>query len=58
METSQDAVRSSRATAGEAGVGKTAKQLVGLIPAAGRGTRLAPLPFSKELVPVGFQHAS
>ena len=31
---------------------------MGLIPAAGRGTRLAPLPFSKELVPVGFQHAS
>ncbi|MDO4904596.1 MAG: sugar phosphate nucleotidyltransferase [Lautropia sp.] len=32
--------------------------LVGLIPAAGRGTRLAPLPFSKELVPVGYQRAS
>ena len=33
-------------------------RLVGLIPAAGRGTRLAPLPFSKELMPVGFTHAS
>lgn len=31
------------------------RDLVGLIPAAGRATRLAPLPFSKELVPVGFQ---
>ena len=31
--------------------------LVGLIPAAGRGTRLSPLPFSKELMPVGYQHA-
>ena len=58
METCQDAVCSPRATAGEAGVGKAARRLVGLIPAAGRGTRLAPLPFSKELVPVGFQHAS
>ena len=28
--------------------------LVGLIPAAGRGTRIAPLPFSKELFPIGF----
>lgn len=58
METCQDAVCSPHATAGEAGVGKAARRLVGLIPAAGRGTRLAPLPFSKELVPVGFQHAS
>lgn len=58
METCQDAVCSPRATAGGAGVGKAARRLVGLIPAAGRGTRLAPLPFSKELVPVGFQHAS
>src|SRR5262245_39032953 len=31
------------------------KQVVGLIPAAGRATRLAPLPFSKELYPIGFQ---
>ena len=33
------------------------RPIVGLIPAAGRATRLAPLPFSKELVPVGFQRA-
>ena len=31
------------------------QQLVGIIPAAGRGTRLAPLPFSKELFPLGYQ---
>jgi len=29
-------------------------KLVGLIPAAGKGTRIAPLPFSKELFPIGF----
>ncbi|MGQ9555782.1 MAG: sugar phosphate nucleotidyltransferase [Anaerolineae bacterium] len=29
-------------------------ELVGLIPAAGRGSRLAPLPSSKELFPIGF----
>ena len=29
-------------------------EIVGLIPAAGRATRLAPLPCSKELLPVGF----
>ncbi len=29
--------------------------IVGLIPAAGKGTRLAPLPFSKELFPLGYQ---
>ncbi|MGE0802693.1 MAG: NDP-sugar synthase [Lautropia sp.] len=34
------------------------REIVGLIPAAGRATRLAPLPFSKELVPVGFQRAA
>ncbi len=28
--------------------------LVGLIPAAGKGTRLHPLPFSKELYPIGY----
>ncbi|MDO4637389.1 MAG: sugar phosphate nucleotidyltransferase [Lautropia sp.] len=44
---------------GRAAPGGTAPAVrrVGLIPAAGRGTRLAPLPFSKELMPVGFQHA-
>jgi glucose-1-phosphate thymidylyltransferase len=30
-------------------------EVVGLVPAAGRGTRIAPLPCSKELFPVGFQ---
>ena len=30
-----------------------ARPIVGVIPAAGRGTRLAPLPCSKELLPVG-----
>ena len=29
--------------------------LVGLIPAAGKGTRIQPLPCSKEVLPVGFQ---
>ena len=33
-------------------------EIVGLIPAAGRATRLAPLPCSKELLPVGFQSAA
>jgi len=30
-------------------------KLVGIIPAAGRGARLGPLPFSKELFPLDFQ---
>lgn len=30
-------------------------ELVGLVPAAGWGRRLSPLPFSKEVYPVGFQ---
>ena len=29
--------------------------LIGLIPAAGKGSRLSPLPFSKELYPIGYQ---
>jgi glucose-1-phosphate thymidylyltransferase len=29
-------------------------RVIGVIPAAGKGTRLAPLPFSKELFPLGF----
>jgi glucose-1-phosphate thymidylyltransferase len=33
---------------------KVNNDLVGLIPAAGKGTRIAPLPFSKELFPIGF----
>jgi len=34
-----------------------AHEIVGLVPAAGRATRLAPIPCSKELLPVGFQSA-
>src|SRR5262245_55704587 len=30
-------------------------ELVGLIPAAGQATRIAPLPCSKEIFPVGFR---
>lgn len=30
-------------------------EVVGLVPAAGRGKRLAPLPCSKELYPIGFR---
>ena len=30
-------------------------EVVGIVPAAGLGTRLAPLPFSKELFPLGYQ---
>ena len=29
------------------------KDVIGLIPAAGRATRLGHLPFSKELLPIG-----
>ena len=32
--------------------------LIGLIPAAGLGTRIAPLPLSKELFPIGFTDAA
>ncbi|MEE8125214.1 MAG: hypothetical protein V3T42_05320 [Nitrospirales bacterium] len=31
------------------------KEVVGLIPAAGQGKRIGPLPMSKELFPIGFQ---
>jgi glucose-1-phosphate thymidylyltransferase len=31
------------------------RTLIGLVPAAGKATRLHPLPFSKELYPVGFR---
>lgn len=34
---------------------KLPEEVIGLIPAGGRATRLAPLPMSKELYPVGFQ---
>ena len=33
-------------------------EIIGLVPAAGRATRLAPLPCSKELLPVGFQSSA
>ncbi len=29
--------------------------MIGLVPAAGHGTRISPLPLSKELFPIGFQ---
>lgn len=32
--------------------------LIGLIPAAGKGTRLYPLPFSKELYPIGYHEVA
>ncbi len=32
--------------------------LIGLIPAAGKGTRLHPLPFSKELYPIGYHEVT
>ena len=32
-------------------------EIIGLIPAAGLATRIAPLPFSKELFPIGFNTA-
>ena len=34
------------------------RQVVGLVPAAGSGKRIAPLPCSKELFPIGFQLAN
>lgn len=33
------------------------RQVVGLVPAAGSGKRIAPLPCSKELFPIGFQRS-
>src|SRR5688500_8765013 len=33
------------------------REIVGIIPAAGRATRIAPLPCSKELYPIGFHSA-
>ena len=34
---------------------QTSHRLIGLLPAGGRGTRISPLPMSKELFPIGFQ---
>ncbi|NES17545.1 MAG: dTDP-glucose pyrophosphorylase [Symploca sp. SIO3E6] len=31
------------------------QEVIGLLPAAGQGTRIAPLPVSKELYPIGFR---
>lgn len=33
-------------------------EVVGLLPAAGRGSRLGPIPCSKEIMPLGFQRRS
>ncbi len=33
----------------------TQREIIGLIPAAGQATRLAPLPCSKELYPIGLE---
>ena len=32
------------------------QKIIGLIPAGGKAARISPLPFSKELYPVGFQN--
>lgn len=37
------------------GTDDSTSKLIGLVPAAGRATRIQPLPCSKELLPVGFQ---
>jgi len=34
----------------------TQRKIVGIVPAAGIATRMAPLPFSKELYPIGFHY--
>lgn len=34
---------------------RNSKEVIGLLPAAGQATRLAPLPGSKELYPIGFR---
>ena len=36
---------------------KSSHDIVGVIPAAGWATRIAPLPFSKEVYPIGFSTA-
>ncbi len=35
---------------------KNNRQLIGLVPAAGSADRISPLPCSKEILPVGFNH--
>lgn len=43
----------------ESGLAKRSKaferEVIGLIPAAGLGSRLAPLPCSKEIYPIGYK---
>jgi len=41
--------------ASRAGGDEPAAEVIGLVPAAGHATRLAPLPCSKELFPIGFR---
>jgi glucose-1-phosphate thymidylyltransferase len=36
---------------------ESGSRIIGLIPAAGRASRLSPLPMSKELYPIGFSRA-
>lgn len=38
--------------------GEYSREVVGLIPAGGEATRLAPLPLSKELFPIGFRRVN
>jgi glucose-1-phosphate thymidylyltransferase len=54
----REAAADGSAASGKTSRGEQAREIVGLIPAAGRATRLAPLPCSKELLPVGFQSAT
>ena len=34
---------------------RTYREVIGLLPAGGQAKRIAPLPFSKELYPIGFR---
>jgi glucose-1-phosphate thymidylyltransferase len=34
---------------------RSTREIIGLLPAAGQATRIAPLPMSKEIYPIGFQ---
>ncbi len=47
--------RVNRRTAGENFRAFVKENVVGLMPAGGAGSRIAPLPMSKELFPIGFQ---
>lgn len=50
-----DPPQPSSARTGGASTPRGRRRLVGLIPAAGRASRLGAMPFSKELLPVGFE---